>query len=96
MLTTKQKATLKGLANSIQNRYLLGKDEIDANFLDVIDKALEAHELIKVGLLQTSSYEPKEVGKELAAQTGAELVQVIGRVIVLYRVSKKHPRNLLG
>ena len=95
MLTPKQKAILKGHANTIKNRYLLGKGEIDDAFVDQIDKALEAHELIKVGLLQTSGYTALEVGEQLCAKLGCEVVQVIGRVVVLYRVSKKHPKNLI-
>ena len=95
MLTPKQKAILKGHANTISNRHLLGKDEIDEAFLNSIDVALEANELIKVGLLQNSSYSPKEVGEILSKKLGCDVAQIIGRVIVLYRPSKKHPRHLL-
>lgn len=95
MLTPKQRAILKSHANSISNRYLLGKDNIDDAFLDMIDKALEAHELIKVGLLQNSAYSPKEAAQVICDKTGADVAQIIGKVIVLYRPSKKHPRHLI-
>ncbi len=95
MLKGNQKRYLKGLANPISHRYLLGKGEIDEAFLKQIDEALEAKELIKVGLLQTSPYEVKEAGALLAEKTGAELVQTIGKVIVLYRKSVKNPKIVL-
>ncbi len=95
MLTPKQKAYLKGLANHIDHRYLLGKGEIDDAFYDLIDKALEAKELIKVGLLQNSELTAKEVGATLAEKLGCDVVQIIGRVIVLYRKSKKNPQIVL-
>ena len=95
MLTPKQRAILKSHANSISNRHLLGKGEIDEAFIHALDVSLEAHELIKVGLLQTVSYTPKEVADICCEKLGCDIVQIIGKVIVLYRVSKKHPRNLI-
>ena len=91
-LTPKQRAKLKGLANGISHRYLLGKSELDEGFLVSIDNALEAKELIKVGLLPTCSMKPEEVGKLLFDRLRAHTVQTIGRVVVLYRRSQKHPR----
>ena len=91
-LTPKQKAKLKGLANGISQRYLLGKADLDENFLMTIDKALEAKELIKVGLLQSCVATPKEIAGVLENRLGAQTVQVIGRVIVLYRRSVKDPK----
>ena len=95
MLKGKQLSYLRGLANTIDQRYLLGKREPDDSFLDQLDKALEANELIKVGILQNSESKPKELGEDISAKLGAELVQIIGRVIVLYRPSKKHRKIVL-
>lgn len=95
MLKGKQLSYLRRLANTIDHRYLLGKQEPDDSFLDQLDKALEANELIKVGILQNSESKPKELGEEISAKLGAELVQIIGRVIVLYRPSKKHRKIVL-
>lgn len=95
MLKGNQKRYLKGLANPISHRYLLGKGEIDESFLSQIDAALEAKELIKVGLNGNCSLAPKEAGEILSSKTGAELVQIIGHVIVLYRRSKKNPKIVL-
>lgn len=95
MLTGKQKRTLKALGNSIDHRYLFGKGDIDQAFLTQINNALEAHELIKVGLLQNSSYEAKEIGNQLSKKLNCEVVQVIGRVVLIYRKSKKNPKIVL-
>lgn len=92
MLRPYQKAYLKSLANNISQRYLLGKTDIDAGFLKEIDTALEAKELIKVGLLQNCPSKPKDIGERLAHALGCDVVQTIGRVIVLYRRSEKNPR----
>lgn len=91
-LTPKQRAYLKGLANSISQRYLLGKAELDEGFLVSVDTALEAKELIKVGLLQTCAATPREIAETLEKRLRAQTVQIIGRVIVLYRRSQKNPR----
>ena len=91
-LTPKQRAKLKGLANPISQRYLLGKADMDEGFLVTIDKALEAKELSKVGLLQSGTATPKEVAAELENRLRAQTVQIIGRVIVLYRKSQKNPK----
>ena len=90
MRTGKQKSYLKGLANSIDHRYLFGKGEIDDSFLKQIDDGLESHELIKVGVLQNSSIETKELALELSNKLHCEIVQIIGKVIVLYRKCKKN------
>jgi len=95
MLTPKQKATLKGLANSIHQRYLIGKGEVDDNVVKLLDTALEAHELIKVGVLQNSEVDTAELAATLAKKLSCDVVQEIGRVIVLYRKSKKNPRIVL-
>lgn len=91
MLRPYQKAYLKSLANKISHRYLLGKGEIDPSFLEQLNLALEAKELIKVGLLQNCPLSPKEVASAIEESLGAEAVQIIGRVIVFYRRSSKNP-----
>lgn len=92
MLTGKEKRYLKGLANAIKQRYLIGKGEINDSFIKMIDDALEAKELIKIGLNPNCELSAKEAGESIAMQTDAELVQVIGKVAVLYRKSKKAPK----
>lgn len=92
MLKPFQKAYLKKLANPISHRYLIGKGGLDDKFVAELNDALEARELIKVGILQNASCEPKKIAEELAERLNADLVQVIGRVMVYYRKSKKNPK----
>ena len=92
MLKPFQKAYLKKLANPISHRYLIGKGGLDDKFVAELNDALEARELIKVGILQNASCEPKQIAEELAERLNADLVQVIGRVMVYYRKSKKNPK----
>lgn len=95
MLTPRQRAYLKGLANPIKNRFLLGKGGIDGDFMRSLDIALESHELIKVGLLQSAEMSAKDCAKQIADNLHADIVQVIGRVAVLYRRSKQNPKIVL-
>lgn len=92
MLKPFQKAYLKKLANPISRRYLIGKGGLDDKFVAELNDALEARELIKVGILQNASCEPNQIAEELAERLNADLVQVIGRVMVYYRKSKKNPK----
>ena len=92
MLKPYQKAYLKKLANPISHRYLIGKGGLDDKFVAELNDALEARELIKVGILQNAFCEPKEIAEELAERLNADLVQIIGRVMVYYRKSKKNPK----
>lgn len=92
MITTKQRAYLRGLANDIQPTTQLGKLGIGETVLDTVSKALEAHELIKLTVLETSPLSPKEMMVELCDALGCEPVQVIGRRLVIYRQSSK-PEN---
>ena len=92
MLKPFQKAYLKKLANPISHRYLIGKGGLDDKFVAELNDALEARELIKVGILQNASCEPKQIAEELSERLNADLVQVIGRVMVYYRKSKKNPK----
>ena len=89
-LTGKQKRYLRSLGNGIDHRYLLGKGDIDDSFLDVLDKALEAKELIKVGLLQSSELTPEDAAERICRKLHCELAQIIGRVLLLYRPSEHH------
>ena len=95
MLSGKQKRYLRGLANRIDQRFQLGKEAPGEGLYGTLKAALEAHELIKVALLQTCPLETKEAGELLAKNTDSELVQTIGRVIVLYRRSTKAPKIVL-
>ena len=88
MITNKQKAFLKGLANELNSIFQIGKDGVTPNVVSTVDDALRAHELIKLNVLKTCPQELQEVAVELSSRTHCEVVQMIGRVIVLYRKNK--------
>ncbi len=91
-MTSKQRAYLRGMATELQTIFQVGKGEISDNMTEQIGNALEARELIKVRVLENSSYSPREAAEILAERTGAEVVTVIGTKFVLYRESKKHKK----
>ena len=89
MITTKQRAYLRGLANSIEPVTQIGKGGLGGNGLITADKALEAHELVKLTVLETCPESAKEVMTALCDKLGCEAVQVIGRKVVIYRPATK-------
>jgi len=87
-MTTKQRAYLKSLAMNIQPMFQCGKSSITPEFVEAVSEALEKHELIKVSVLQNCMDDPKEIGITLSERTRSQLVQVIGKKIVLYKEAK--------
>ena len=90
MLTSKQRAYLRGRANDYETIFQVGKGGINENMLEQIDNALEARELIKLRVLDNSEYSSREAAEEIAEIVNADVVQVVGTRFVLYRESKKH------
>lgn len=89
MLTGKERAYLKGLAQNIDPLIQLGKDGINEGFLKQMDKLLEDHELVKIKVLQNAPVEVDEIVDEILEKTGAEFVQKIGKKLTIYRESKE-------
>jgi RNA-binding protein len=92
-LTSKQRAQLRGLANSIDTIVHIGKDGIGDNLVQQADEALEARELIKCRVLENSLLSAREACDELARRTRSEPVQVIGTKFVLYRESHRKDKK---
>jgi len=92
MLTGKQKKFLRTYAHHIQPIIQIGKGVVTETVIETIVKALEARELIKISVLQNCLAQPAEVANVIAEHTDAQIVQVIGRVIILYKKSTK-PAN---
>ena len=93
-LTSKQRAQLRGLANTIDTIIQVGKDGIGDNLVKQADDALEARELIKGRVLDNNmEYDARLAAEELAKRTRSEVVQVIGSKFVLYRESHSKPRD---
>ena len=84
-LNSRQRAQLRGLANSIDTIIHIGKDGIGENLIKQANDALEARELIKGKVLENSMLSAREGAEELAQATRSEVVQVIGSKFVLYR-----------
>lgn len=87
MLTSKQRAYLRGMAQQTDTIFQVGKSGISDNMCEQISNALEARELIKLRVLENSEYTAKEAANEIAEAVGADVVQVIGTRFVLYRES---------
>lgn len=89
-MTGKERAEWRGKANSLEPLFQLGKGGISDAFIEQVDGALNTRELIKFKvLLETSPITPREAADEVAARTNADVIQVIGGVIVLYRFNPK-------
>ena len=92
MLTGKQRAALRAMANTLQPVFQIGKGNINENFVEQIDGVLETRELIKISILETADVTAREASDMLCEALGAEPVQCIGRKLVLYRASRENPR----
>ena len=93
-LTSKQRAQLRGLANTMDTILHIGKDGIGENLVKQADDALEARELIKGKVLENNiEYDARLAAQELAKATRSEVVQVISTKFVLYRESHSKPKE---
>lgn len=93
MLTSKQRAHLRGIANSYETILTVGKGEIDSAVIKQADDALTAREMIKGRVLENSAYSSREAADILAERVGADVVQVIGSRFILYRPNMKLPKE---
>ncbi len=91
-MTGKQRAMLRGMANTIETILYIGKDGITDNTIKETYDALEARELIKGCVQQGAPMDAKTALTTLCEKTGAEPIQFIGRRFVLYRPSRENPR----
>ena len=93
MLTSKQRAYLRGLASKEDTIMQIGKSGISENLIKTISDALEARELIKITVLNNVDDDINYLAQDLATEISAEVVCVIGHKIVLYRRSSKKGVN---
>lgn len=92
MITGKQRARLRGLANSTETILQIGKGGLTDAAVNQADDALTARELIKLRVLETSPLTAREAAQEIAARLNADVVQVIGTRFVLFRRNPEKPR----
>jgi RNA-binding protein len=91
-MTSKQRAYLRGLANKIDAIFQVGKNGISDNLIMQVNDALEARELIKLNVLETSPEDIQEIADTLSEATNSILVQTVGNKITLYRARKKNSK----
>ena len=94
-MTSKQRAYLKGLAMTMDLIFQIGKASLTPENTKAIDEALAARELIKISVLQNCLDDPKEIAAVLAERTHSQVVQVIGKKIVLYREGKDDKKKIV-
>ncbi|MCZ8518667.1 MULTISPECIES: ribosome assembly RNA-binding protein YhbY [Paenibacillus] len=90
MLTGKQKRHLRSLAHHLDPIFQVGKGGVNEHIIRHINEAIETRELIKITVLNSCMEDRNEVGQQLADGAEAELVQVIGKIVVLYKESREH------
>lgn len=93
--TSKQRAYLRSLAQNIDPIFQVGKSSLTPEMTEAIAEAFNKKELIKISVLKNCMDDPREIGEILAERTGSELVQTIGKKIILYKPDKKNPKILL-
>ena len=94
-MTTKQRAYLKGLAMTMEPIFQIGKGSISPSLVTAISEALEARELIKISVLKNCADDPKELASVLSERTHSQVVQVIGKKIVLYKEGKDKNKKIV-
>ncbi|MBQ7131724.1 MAG: ribosome assembly RNA-binding protein YhbY [Oscillospiraceae bacterium] len=91
MLTSKQRAKLRGIASTYDTIFQVGKGGIGDMLIVQVNDALKARELIKMRVLETAMLTPREAAEEIAEKTNSEVVQVIGSKFVLYKRNDEKP-----
>ncbi len=94
-MTSKQRSYLKSLASNIDPIFQIGKSSLTPEVTDAVAEAFNTRELIKIAVLKNCTDEPKSLAEVLAERTKSQVVQVIGKKIVLYKESKEHKKIIL-
>lgn len=93
-MNTKQRAFLKSIAMTTDPIFQIGKSSLTPELTDAVGEALDKRELVKISVLQNCMDDPKEMAQILADRTHSEVVQVIGKKIVLYREGKDDKKKI--
>lgn len=94
-MTSKQRAYLKSLAMTQDTIMNIGKSSLTPEICTAVSEALEKRELVKIGVLKNCVDDPKEIAAVMAERTKSQVVQVIGKKIVLYKKKKKDAKIIL-
>ena len=91
-MTSKQRAYLMSLASNLQPIFQIGKASLTPEVTEAISESFNKKELIKIAVLKNCMDDPKEIAQILAERTHSQVVQVIGKKIVLYKPDKDKPK----
>ena len=94
-MTSKQRAHLKSLASVIDPILQIGKSSLTPEYIEAVREAFNTRELIKINVLKNCLDDPREMAQIIADRSGSQVVQVIGRKIVLYKPDKDKPKIIL-
>ena len=94
-MTSKQRAYLKGLAMTMEPIFQIGKNSLTPENAAAIGEALEARELIKIRVLQNCTDDPRELAELVSERTRSQVVQVIGKKIVLYKEGRDDKKKIV-
>lgn len=94
-MTSKQRAYLKSLAMNLDPIFQIGKNSLTPELTAAIQEALDARELIKISVLQNCLDDPRELAELLSERTRSQIVQVIGKKIVLYKEGKDEKKKII-
>lgn len=94
-MTSKQRAYLKSLASTLDPVFQVGKSSLTPELTAAIDEAFNTKELIKIAVLKNCLDDPGEIAQTIAERTHSQVVQVIGKKIVLYKPDRKDPKIIL-
>lgn len=95
MLTSKQRAYLRGLANSYDSLFQIGKGGVSDTLIKQVEDALKKRELIKLNSLENCPNSPREVADEIAQKAKCDVVQVVGRKMIFYKRNNEEPKIAL-
>ena len=94
-MTSKQRAYLKGLAMNLDPIFQIGKNSLTPEITAAIQEALEARELVKISVLQNCADDPRELAAVVSERTRSQVVQVIGKKIVLYKECREEKKKII-
>lgn len=94
-MTSKQRAFLKGLAMNLDPIFQIGKNSLTPELTAAVQEALDARELIKISVLQNCLDDPKELAGLISERTRSQVVQVVGKKIVLYKEGKDEKKKIV-
>ncbi len=94
-MTSKQRAYLKSLASNLEPIFQIGKSSLTPELTKAVDEAFNTRELIKIAVLKNCADDPREIADMIAERTHSQVVQVIGKKIVLYREDNENKKIIL-